>query len=305
MTENRESVKPNSLKAWILAARPKTLSGAAAPVLIAGAMAFCNGKFKFIPLLSALLFACGMQISANFINDLLDFIKGTDSKEERIGPKRACSEGWIDVGRMRAGIAVAISISSLIGLSLLFYAGYELIIIGAASILFAFLYSAGPHPLSYLGLGDLLVLLFFGLVPVMTTYYILSGEVTTMAAATALSCGLIVDTILVMNNCRDCSGDMKNNKRTLVVLLGGKVAGYRLFLFTGLAGALLPLFGLQYGYRFGALLPLLYIPLHILVWNRMRRRSGKALNPLFGETSRNVILFTLLQTAGFIADFYL
>lgn len=305
MKENRESVKPNSLKAWILAARPKTLSAAAAPLFIAGAMAFCNGKFKFIPLLSALLFACGMQISANFINDLLDFIKGTDSKEERIGPKRACSEGWIDVGRMRTGIAVAISISSLIGLSLLFYAGYELIIIGAASILFAFLYSAGPYPLSYLGLGDLLVLLFFGLVPVMTTYYILSGEVTAMAAATALSCGLIVDTILVMNNYRDHPTDMKNNKKTLVVLLGGRVAGYCLFLFTGLAGALLPLFGLRYGYRLAALLPLLYIPFHIVVWNRMKRRSGRALNPLFGETSRNVILFTLLQTAGFIADFYL
>lgn len=298
-------IKANSFKAWMLAVRPKTLSAAAAPVLIAVALAFCDGKFQLVPALLALLFAWGMQISANFINDLLDYIKGTDSKDERIGPKRVCVEGWIDVRHMKAGIATAVTISSLIGLSLLLYAGYELIFIGLACILFAYLYSGGPYPLSYMGLGDILVLLFFGIVPVMATYHILAGNVTAEAATIAVSCGLIVDTILIMNNYRDYSGDMESNKKTLVVLLGGRPAGRSLFLWAGLAGALLPLYGLGKGYCYAALMPLLYIPLHVAVWRKMKTKSGRALNPVFGETSRNVVIFTLLQCAGFILDSYL
>lgn len=298
-------IKPNSFKAWMLAIRPKTLSAAAAPVLIAVSLAFCDSRFAFAPALLALLFALGMQIAANFINDLLDYIKGTDSKEERIGPKRVCVEGWIDIKQMKTGIAVAVTLSSLIGLSLLFYAGYELVFIGIACILFAYLYSGGPCPLSYMGLGDLLVLLFFGIVPVTVTYYILAGSVTATAAITAVSCGLIVDTILVMNNYRDFYGDRESNKKTLVVLLGSQKAGRRLFLLAGLAGALLPLYSLGAGYRCAALLPLLYIPLHLAVWRKMKTKSGRALNPIFGETSRNVVIFTLLQCTGFILDFYL
>ena len=211
MTEEKQ-IRPNSFRAWVLALRPKTLSAAAAPVLIAVSLAFCDSRFAFAPALLALLFASGMQIAANFINDLLDYTKGTDSKGERIGPKRVCAEGWIDIKHMKRGIAVAVTLSSLIGLSLLFYAGYELVFIGIACILFAYLYSGGPYPLSYIGMGDLLVLLFFGIVPVTVTYYILAGYITSTAAITALSCGLIVDTILVMNNYRDFHGDRESNK---------------------------------------------------------------------------------------------
>ena len=170
-----KEIKLNSPYAWFLAARPKTLTGAIIPVLLGSALAFSDGEFKTLPALLCALFACGMQIAANFINDLFDFQKGTDRKD-RLGPPRACAEGWITPGAMKLGIGCALLLSCLAGLALLFtvwgqlpHGGWELVALGVVCILFAFLYTT---LLSYLGWGDVLVLVFFGFVPVCGTYYV-------------------------------------------------------------------------------------------------------------------------------------
>ena len=130
-----------------------------------------DGHFQWLPALICCLFAGLMQIAANFINDLFDYLKGTD-REDRLGPERACAQGWISPRAMRNGIIVTVLFACLIGSALLFYAGWELIIVGRLCVLFAFLYTTGPYPLSYNGWGDVLVIVFFGFVPVGGTYYV-------------------------------------------------------------------------------------------------------------------------------------
>ena len=122
-----EEVKRNSLQAWILAARPKTLAGAITPVMIGCALAFADGKFNWIPALICCLFAGLMQVAANFINDLFDFLKGTD-REDRLGPERACAQGWISAAAMKQGIFITVGLACLIGCTLLFYAGWDCIL---------------------------------------------------------------------------------------------------------------------------------------------------------------------------------
>ncbi|MGN1263324.1 MAG: prenyltransferase, partial [Prevotella sp.] len=173
MKEN--NVRRNSPKAWILAARPKTLSGAAVPVMIGLALAYTDslayygGIFNIKAAALCVLFAFVMQIDANFINDFFDCLNGTDDTETRLGPRRACSQGWISINAMKRAIALTTTLGCFVGLPLVYYGGLEMILIGGLCVLFCFLYTT--H-LSRLGLGDLLVIVFFGIVPVCITYYI-------------------------------------------------------------------------------------------------------------------------------------
>ena len=205
-------IKTNSVKAWILAARPKTLTGAAIPVMLGCALAYIYGHFQIIPTILCFLFAFLMQIDANFINDLFDFLKGTD-REDRLGPERACAQGWISPKAMKTGIGVTTVLAGITGLSLLFYSGWEMIPVGIACIIFAFLYTAGPYPLAYHGWGDVLVLIFFGFVPVGCTYYVMAHGWNTSVTITSLACGLIIDTLLMVNNFRDREQDAISGKK--------------------------------------------------------------------------------------------
>ena len=156
-------MRTNGLKAWFLAARPKTLTGAAAPVIMGGALAFQYvGHLNCLPFLLCLLFAFVMQIDSNLINDYFDFRKGTD-REDRLGPERACAQGWVTPKAMRVAITLTTGLACVLGLPLIFWGGYKLILVGALCVLFCFLYTTC---LSYRGYGDLLVLVFFGIVPV-------------------------------------------------------------------------------------------------------------------------------------------
>lgn len=197
-----KEIKRNSWRAWLLAARPKTLAGAATPVLIGAALAYADGQFQWLPALVCFLFAGLMQIAANFINDLFDCLKGTD-REDRLGPERACAQGWISPGAMKLGIIFTIIPACLIGSILLFYAGWQLILVGLLCVIFSFFYTTGPYPLSYNGWGDALVIIFFGFVPVGGTYYVQTLNWTPDVTVASLVCGLIVDTLLVINNYRD------------------------------------------------------------------------------------------------------
>lgn len=289
-------VKLNSLRAWFLAARPKTLSAALVPVVVAAALAWAEGHFRPVPVVLCLVFAALMQVAANFINDLLDFQKGTD-RADRLGPERACAQGWVTPAAMRRAIAVVLVLACAAGCGLLFYGGWWLVLVGAACVVFAFLYTT---LLSYCGLGDVLVWLFFGFVPVLGTYYVQAGALSPSAWWLAAACGLVIDTLLVVNNYRDRDTDRATGKRTLIVALGEPFG--RWFYFSqGVAGYVCAALTALYGHTWVALLPLFYVLPHFLTWRKMVQiRSGRALNRTLGFTSRNILLFGFLVAVSLL-----
>lgn len=294
-----EAIRKNSLRAFFAAARPRTLTAAAAPVAVGCALAAADGFFAWLPAVLCLAFALLMQVDANFINDLCDYLKGSDD-EDRLGPPRACAMGWTTTRAMRVAVGVTTVAACIAGCGLLAYGGWELLLLGGVCVLFAFLYTAGPYPLAYHGWGDLLVLVFFGLVPVGGTYYVLVGELTPWILPVAAACGLVMDTLLTVNNYRDRVQDARNGKRTLVVRLGAG-AGGQLYLWAGVVASLLCLTLLGRGAWFAALLPLAYLAPHVICWRRMVRiSSGRALNDILAATSRNMLLFGVLLALGLL-----
>lgn len=293
------TVKTNSIKAWVLAARPKTLTGAAIPVMLGCALAYTYGHFNVAAAVLCFLFAFLMQIDANFINDLFDFLKGTD-REDRLGPERACAQGWISPKAMKTGICVTTILAGITGLSLLNFGGWKLIPVGLACMIFAFLYTAGPYPLAYHGWGDVLVLVFFGFVPVGCTYYVMSHGWNTSVTVASLACGLIIDTLLMINNFRDREQDAISGKKTIVVRLGAK-AGLILYFLLGLAACWLCFYFLTIGKIYAVLLPQFYLVMHIMTTIKMAKiNKGKALNMILGETSRNMLIFGIMLTLGLV-----
>ena len=302
------NVKVNSLNAWILAARPKTLTGASVPIMIGIAFAFTNvdwQHFQVLPTILCILFAFIMQIDANFINDYFDYLKGNDDSETRLGPRRACSEGWITLPAMRKGLVVTTLLACLVGLPLIYYGGWEMIIIGLICVAFCFLYTT---KLSYLGLGDLLVLVFFGIVPVCLTYYVILPKgvqtITWQVFTASVACGLIIDTLLVVNNYRDRDNDKQANKNTLIVRIGEKKAE-QLYLWLGILGVLLMAIVFFFANNTMNILSIsflfFYLLLHTRTWKEMKRiKYGKELNKVLGLTARNMFVYGLLTTIGIL-----
>ena len=290
-------IKRNSPRAWYLAARPKTLTAAVIPVIVGTALALHHQSLQPLSALLCLLFAGMMQVAANFINDLYDFRKGTD-RDDRLGPERACAQGWISPRAMSAGIGITLAASCLTGLGALLsgmermaWGGWELAGIGIVCVLFAFLYTTR---LSYLGWGDVLVVVFFGFVPVAGTYYVQAGTLTWDVGIASLCCGLLIDTLLMVNNFRDCEQDRLSGKRTLVVRLGRRFGSY-CYLGLGMAATALALW---FADGWDVALPLLYLALHIRTWQRMDAIGhGKKLNSTLGETSRNMLFMGIMLAA--------
>ena len=282
-------VKKDSFKAWFLAARPKTLTGAAVPVMIGLSLAW-NDVFNWWAAALCLLFAFIMQIDANFINDFVDYAKGTDDRETRLGPERACTQGWVSIERMRHAIAATTVLACLVGLP-------EMVLIGVLCVVFCFLYTT--H-LSYMGLGDVLVLVFFGLIPVCITYYIQLHTTTVEVLTASLACGIVIDGLLLVNNFRDRDTDKQAGKNTLVVHVGEKAA-IMLYLMVGIVACLMGLvFGLNgRWWAFG--LPFIYLVLHVLTYLKMKRIwKGRELNNCLGATARNIFIYGLLVSLGIL-----
>ena len=313
MINENNTIITNSFPAWYLAARPKTLTGAATPVIIGIALAWKDAGtagFQFIPALLCLLFAWLMQIDSNFINDYFDCIRGNDDTATRLGPKRACSEGWITLPAMKRGIIITSVLASLIGAPLIIYGGWQMIAVGAACVLFAFLYTT---VFSYHGMGDLLVLVFFGIVPVCLTYYVImpTGMQTIPLEVFVISvaCGLIIDTLLCINNYRDRDNDRKDGKRTLIVRLGER-GGALLYLATGLAGCgvtVAVLFATALSHSrlgiplTGMALFLVYLILHIRAFKSMKHIGrGRELNKVLGLTARNMFVYGIITSSNII-----
>ena len=294
-----ENLRTNSIKAWILAARPKTLAAAATPVLLGCALAYTAGAFQWIPAILCFLFAFSMQIDANFVNDYYDYLKGSD-REDRLGPERACAQGWITLSAMKKGMIITTLLSCCWGLLLLRYCGLEMIPVGMLCVLFAFLYTAGPYPLAYHGWGDVLVIVFFGFVPVGCTYYTMAHDWTWNVTIACAACGLVSDLLLMLNNYRDRDQDKISGKRTLVVRFG-EAAGRWAYLILGILAVGLCSFYAFNGYLLASLLPLLFLIPHVATWREMTRIfQGKALNRVLGKTARNIVWFGLLLSLGLI-----
>lgn len=296
-------VKTNSLKAWLLATRPKTLSGAAVPVMIGGAWAWVDAQlyreepFQWIPLVLCFLFAFIMQIDANLINDFFDFVKGTDDSATRLGPRRACAQGWVKLDSMKRAIALTTCLAALVGLPLVWYGGLEMVLIGLLCIVFCFLYTT--H-LSYVGMGDVLVLLFFGIVPVCITYYIQLHTCTWTVFVSSVACGLVIDALLLVNNYRDRDNDREAGKMTLVVKMGDKNSRTA-YLSVGITACILGGAAWIAGHPLATLLPLLYLILHFMTYLSIKRiNRGKALNSCLGQTARNILIYGITFTLGLL-----
>ena len=297
-----DTIEKNSLRAWFLASRPKTLSGAVLPVAVGIALAYTEGRGKWLPALLCVLFALVMQVAANFINDLFDFLKGTDG-EDRLGPERACAQGWITPKAMKCGIAITIVLAGCIGLALLgltfLSQGSEawwLVILGAACIVFAFLYTT---LLSYCGMGDVLVWVFFGFVPVCGTYYVQTGCINGNALWLSAAVGFVVNTLLVLNNYRDRDTDRASGKHTLISVLGERFGRYY-YLAVGVIGVIC-LIPVAINGMAPVLIGGLYLIPHFTTWRTMINIfSGKALNKVLALTSRNMMIFGLLVVIGLI-----
>ena len=293
------NVRTNSIKAWILAARPKTLAAAATPVLIGCSLAYADRVFQWIPALLCFLFAFSMQIDANFINDYYDFLKGSD-RDDRLGPERACAQGWITLEAMKKGMIITTLLSCLWGLLLLKYCGLEMIPVGMLCVLFAFLYTAGPYPLAYHGWGDVLVIIFFGFVPVGCTYYTMAHDWTWNVTIACTACGLVSDLLLMLNNYRDRDQDKISGKRTLIVRFGERTGRYAYLSLGILAVGLCSYYAFN-GYLMASILPLFFLILHFTTWREMIRIfHGKELNVVLGKTARNIVVFGLLLSLGLI-----
>lgn len=291
-------IKTNSLKAWVLAARPKTLTGAAVPVMIGVSLIHVEQPwfFNWLPAALCFLFAFVMQIDANFINDFFDYVKGTDD-ETRLGPKRACAEGWISLDAMKQAIALTTVFACLIGLPLVYWGGLEMILVGALCVVFCFLYTTY---LSYIGLGDLLVIVFFGLVPVCISFYVQLHTCSWQVFIASLSCGIVIDTLLLVNNYRDRDTDKAAGKRTIVVILGPRLSR-NLYLAAGVVGVLMCLIFLFNGHTFAFVLPCLYLIPHYFTFRKMVKiNKGRELNKILGATARNIFLYGALVTIGLL-----
>lgn len=283
--------KKNSIQSWILATRPKTLSGAIVPVLVGGATAWratqgdISFTYNWVAILLCMLFAMTMQINANLVNDYYDCIRGIDG-ENRLGPKRACAQGWVSLPAMRWAIFISIAVATVIGAPLALWGGPWMLAVGALCVLFSFLYTTC---LARMAMGDILVLVFFGLVPVCIPYYIQAGTIPPQLWRYGLACGLVTECLLLVNNYRDRDTDLGCGKRTLVTYIG-PVATEWFFLFCGLAAV-----ALCHPLR----LPYIYIIPHILLWWRMRRiNHGARLNQVLAMTGASILLFGILVSVG-------
>ena len=282
------------IKSWIEAMRLRTLPVSVAGVIAGTGCAIMLDSFKAAPVLACLVFAILAQIAANFGNEYYDFKNGIDRKG-RAGFRRGVTEGEIDPESMKRATFIVLALAAVVGCTMLFYGPWWLIIVGVLIMMFALAYSAGPYPLSHHGLGDLAVIIFFGIIPVTFTCFLQTGDGDGMniIVPTSLAVGLLAANVLIVNNYRDMEDDAAVGKRTTVVIFGRKFMSltYLLSGITGMAVMLpvwirLPLWALA--------VPVLFVILHLKVWLKLRRAAGTELNPLLGRTAVNLLVFSLL-----------
>ena len=291
---------PGRARAWVMAARPATLPAAVAPVLVGTAVAVHARHFRPLPFLAALVAAVLIQIGTNFANDLFDYHKGADTTA-RLGPVRVTQSGLISARAVAYATALTFGAAVLVGLYLVAVGGLPILLIGLASIAAAILYTGGPWPLGYHGLGDVFVFIFFGLIAVTGTYYVQAGAVGGAAIAAAVPVGLLVTAILVVNNVRDIETDRAAGKRTLAVRLGRRASRVQYALLVATAYAVPLLLWLAHVTSWLFWLPWLTAPLaYRLICTVSTHADGPTLNRALKGTGRLHLLFGLLFAASLL-----
>ena len=303
-------------RAWLIAARPHTLPAAAAPVLVGTALAYHDGVFAPLPGLAALLGAALIQVGTNFANDYYDAQTGAD--EDAAGFTRVTQSGLLPERRVRRAMIGTFGAAILLGTSLVYVGGVPILVVGLASVAAGILYTGGPYPFGYYGLGDLFVFVFFGLVAVTGTYYVQAtaamasvgpfptwvpeGTVTVEAVVASLPMAALITNILVVNNVRDRESDRRAGKRTLAVLIGYTWSRVEFCALLALAYAVPAWFALRPGFGLAVLLPWLSAPLGALLARTvLAERSEAALNPALERTGQLVAGYAALFAAGLAA----
>jgi 1,4-dihydroxy-2-naphthoate octaprenyltransferase len=291
------------VRLWLVAARPRTLPAAVAPVLVGTSLAIGEGTFRPLAFACALLGSMFIQIGTNLSNDYSDARRGADT-EDRLGPVRVTAGGLMPPRQVLIGTYVAFGLAVLAGVYLIAIAGWQLLLVGAASILAGVLYTGGPRPYGYEGLGELFVFLFFGIVAVVGSYFVQTEELRWEAFALAVPVGLLAAAILLVNNIRDADTDRRAGKRTLAVRLGRERA--RVLFVACVAGAflavpLVAIFGR--GISPLVLLALLALPLALPLVGTVRTRTdGPSLNEALARTGMLLGAFSLLLSIGLLAS---
>ena len=304
-------------RAWVMAARPQTLPAGASPVIVGAGLALHAGVFAAVPWLAALVGALLIQVGTNFANDYYDAVKGADT-DDREGFTRVTAGGLIPPRQVKLAMVATYGLAVLVGVFLVAVGGVPILVIGLSSIAAGILYTGGPYPYGYRGLGDLFVFVYFGVVAVTGTYYVQAvtvadvglfpvwlpdGTVTLAAVLASLPAAGLSTAILVVNNIRDRETDAAAGKRTLVVMLGYGWSRVEFLLLFGMAYVVPVVFAVDPASGVRALAPLLSLPLALSVSKTvLGRTDGEALNPTLERVGQTLFLHSLLFAAGLAAS---
>lgn len=287
-------------KAWVAAARPQTLAVAFAPVLLGTALASQASAIHGGLAIATLFGAIFIQIGTNLFNDYADFRKGADGAT-RLGPARACAQGWLRPRDVLLAVGISYGLAIACGLYLTMHAGWPIVAIGLAALTCGLAYTGGPWPLAYLGIADLFVFLFFGVIAVSGSYFVQTATVSPAVFLYGAALGGVATAVLAVNNLRDRLGDAQAQKKTLAVRMGQLwMRRYYAFLILGSFIAL-SMAGWWLGQNIVTLiLPMLALPAAIWLVREGFRRDGRDLNDLLKRTAQLELIVAVLASAGVV-----
>ena len=291
----------STFRVWIEAMRLRTLPVSLAGVIYAGALGLLTWRFSLTPWLLALIFALLAQIASNFANEYFDFRAGLD-RPGREGPRRGVTEGDISPRAMLLATILVLAAACLTGVVLVaLYGAWWMYPAGVAIAMGVFAYSAGPWPLSRHALGEVAVVIFFGLVPVCLTYILMAGNCPWWVTASAAGIGLMGANVLIVNNYRDADDDKAVGKHTLAVVLGRNSVSW-IYLANGYLAATLTLPEWVAAAQWGWIVPCVYVVAHSVLFVQLRVRSGRRLNPLLGLTAMLMLIYTLAYAGAVLSQ---
>ena len=289
-----------SIKKWFFAIRPYSFFVSMSTVIMSAAIAFSEGHVKWLPAALCLIFAVLAQTTSNLVNDYADFQTGCDN-EDSLGNDRKLVSGEITPKAMRTAIFISAALCLLVGLPLIYWGGWILLPIGLSIIAGAFCYSMGPIPLSYKALGDVAVMLFFGIIPVTFTYFILTNEINWEIIAAGFAMGLVVDELLIVNNVRDEEEDKLFNKTTTVGIFGSKFMK-TVFLLNPLIACGLGFYFMKdiCNYKVWAIAIIPLVIYSLILFRNLNKYKGKQLNELLGKASMESMIFAITVIVAII-----
>jgi 1,4-dihydroxy-2-naphthoate octaprenyltransferase len=293
------SIVSSKFESWFIASRPKTLLAAVVPVMVGSALAISMKKF-FLPYsLFALLCSVLIQIGTNFTNDLYDYLKGSDTIKRK-GPRRVLATGLISVNEMKLAVILVFGLTFLLGLYLVYSVGILILWVGIFSIFAGIIYTAGPFPLAYNGLGDLFVFIFFGIIGTMGTFYLHTQEISSVAFIVSLPVGCLITNILIVNNFRDVDEDRNSNKKTLAVILGKEFTRWQYILLIMISYFTSIVLYFRFNFSLWIFLPIATIPISLILIKMLFTLKDEELNRTLELSAKFAGLYGLLLSIGLI-----